>query len=80
MNMNGQTNDILMAALVTMFSLGGGVFLVLSPWLERRLPKPPVPLYGPDAVIFGSRFSIFLGVLSILFGLLMGATLIVMLR
>ncbi len=37
-------------------------------------------LYGPDAIIFGPRFSIFLGVLSILFSLLTGAALMAMLR
>lgn len=78
--MDEHTRDILTMLFVTLFSLGGGLFLILWPWIERRLPKLPMPLYRLDTILFSRRFIIFLGVLSILYSLLFGATLLAMLK
>lgn len=78
--MDEHTRDILTMLFVTLFSLGGGLFLILWPWIERRLPKLPM---GLDAFLFSRRshrFMRFLGVLSILYSLLFGATLLAMLK
>jgi len=78
--MDEHTRDILTMIFMTLLSLGGGLFLILWPWIKRRLPKLPMPLYRLDAIIFSRRFIIFLGVLSILYSLLFGATLLAMLK
>ena len=42
--MNEHTRDILTMIFVILFSLGMGVFLILWPWIERHLPKLPMPM------------------------------------
>jgi len=78
--MNEHTRDILTMIFVILFSLGMGVFLILWPWIERHLPKLPMPMRKVDAILFSPRFIRFLGVLSILYSLLLGATLLAMLK
>jgi len=59
-------------AIAFAWVLGG--LLVLSPFIEPHLPRPPIPM------IFGTKFSVFIGALGILAGALFSLTLATMMR